>query len=345
MKKISYISLKSNFLTQKDIQEIEEISRQNNSVRGITGFFTIIDRYFFQTIEGESDSINQLFEKIQKDPRHYQVICLSSEEHVNVRQFPDWSMNWVKIDENLRMGHVLGNIFTSIIDLQNNLVQYTQPKVFNFLTQGILPSTIKSYESKKTILMCDIAEFTMLCERLATKDLIAIVNQFLEITCINVNKCGGEINKIMGDCILAVFDSFSPVEAVQAAVNIIQDVAELRQKSQNNVFRFLHCGIGIDTGIVTEGNIGNILKKDFTILGTAVNTAARLESLTRFFQKSLVFSKRTADLIQNHWKLEYLGEFKIKGKKEKEHLYTIEGLHDLNTTQIEEEFKMIYSQS
>ncbi len=334
MKRISYLSTRSEFLSSKEIRAIEEISRKNNQARGITGFFVIIDNHFFQTIEGPAEAIDLLFDKIRQDPRHDQIICLTSEENVSTRKFPDWSMNWFATNHAFGVKNVFESILKSIIGLQNNLAQYTQIKILNYLSQGVLPSSVEPFRVEKTVLMSDIAGFTMLCENLESQKLVNLVNHFLEITCDQVNKHGGEINKIIGDCVLAVFDASNTDDAIQAAVSIVQNVTQLRQESQDSVCKFLQCGIGIDTGMVTEGNIGTAVKKDYTILGTAVNVASRLESLTRFFQKSIVISERTSSLMSDHWELEALGDFKIKGIDAKQYLYTLKNLQKFNVNSI-----------
>ena len=101
MKRLTYISKFSHSLSRQEIEEIGIVSQRNNQRLNITGVLLTYQGIFFQILEGEEDLIESLYEKILKDPRHHDILCLKNEEHITSRSFPDWSMQLIFLEENL----------------------------------------------------------------------------------------------------------------------------------------------------------------------------------------------------------------------------------------------------
>lgn len=98
LKYISYISQQSHILKDADLENLLTNCRKKNTERCITGLLISHQGHFIQYIEGEPGLIDQLFSKIQKDPRHHSVLELASDK-ISQRQFANWSMAYEKIDE------------------------------------------------------------------------------------------------------------------------------------------------------------------------------------------------------------------------------------------------------
>jgi hypothetical protein len=98
LERIVYASTASPGLKEADLQRILNVSQSNNHERFITGYLVARNGHFMQLIEGPPDEISVLYERIRRDPRHAGVVTLLREA-VNTRAFPDWSMNYFRVDE------------------------------------------------------------------------------------------------------------------------------------------------------------------------------------------------------------------------------------------------------
>lgn len=165
--------------------------------------------------------------------------------------------------------------------LEKNFRRYVDPSVLNVLTEAY---NFEQFENKKltaTILFCDVRGFTELAESLEVDDLIGQMNAyFFEPGTEIIQSAGGTIDKFIGDGIMAVFGAPVPFDGsaergVEAAVTLMRVLQEARQTGRHK----LSIGIGLATGEVVCGNIGSSKRMDFTVMGNAVNLAARLEKL------------------------------------------------------------------
>ncbi len=93
-----YVSLAERDMTKDDIEDILHTSRENNQKRGITGMLLYRNRYFIQVLEGEADEVMALYDHIEKDDRHRNVL-LVGKNHINERSFGEWSMGFKNLDE------------------------------------------------------------------------------------------------------------------------------------------------------------------------------------------------------------------------------------------------------
>jgi hypothetical protein len=103
MKRIKYISKFNKEMAVEEIRQLVDKSARNNSEKGITGIFMAAGKLFFQIIEGPDDEINQLWNSIQNDSRHTDIVILKIETGFFERIFPDWSMKSLVIDADSEM--------------------------------------------------------------------------------------------------------------------------------------------------------------------------------------------------------------------------------------------------
>ena len=159
----------------------------------------------------------------------------------------------------------------------------------------------------------DVRDFTPFAEANTAEDTVARLNALFEIVVRAVVDAGGHVNKFLGDGALAVFGAPNDLEdhadaAVAAAVLIQRLVAE----------RFggeLRIGIGINTGVVIAGTIGGGGKLEFTLIGDAVNVAARVEQLTKTTGDAILLTEHTVEaLASSHQGLTDRGSHALKGK-------------------------------
>jgi hypothetical protein len=99
MKRIKYVSQMAKTLSPEELEQLRLQCLRNNMDAGITGVLMASGGLFFQVVEGPKASVDTLWKKLLDDPRHADVLLLSSEENVRDRLFPDWAMEMVSLDE------------------------------------------------------------------------------------------------------------------------------------------------------------------------------------------------------------------------------------------------------
>lgn len=326
MKRLTYISKFSRPLSSQEIEAIGAISRKNNQKQNITGVLLCTQGIFFQIMEGEEETIDKLYEKILRDDRHIDILVLNTEHDLKERLFPDWSMQTINLDEN--QDFIIKPIRALLLTLNESyriLEKYTQPTIVNIISNGINPLLVTPRKVEKIVLFSDIVSFSTLVEKLPCEEIVAILNKYFTICTDPIVARGGEINKFIGDCVMAYFSAEQADEAIQASLDILSEVEKLRSSApEGSPLRVLYNGIGLAQGEVIEGNIGSYVKMDYTIIGDAVNIAQRLESLTRKLSRSLIFSLPIKNSTSRYWDFVKLGQCKVKGKEELIEIYSID---------------------
>ncbi len=164
-----------------------------------------------------------------------------------------------------------------------------------------------------TVMFVDVRDFTPFAEANTAEDTVSRLNALLEIVVPAVVGAGGHVNKFLGDGALAVFGAPNELAhhadaAVSASVSMQRLVAERFEGA-------LRIGIGINTGVVIAGTIGGGGKLEFTLIGDAVNVAARVEQLTKTTGDSILLTQQAVDALESRPAgLIDRGSHAIKGK-------------------------------
>lgn len=184
-------------------------------------------------------------------------------------------------------------------------------------------------EQNLTILFSDIANFTAIAEKLAPRELVWLLNQYMtEMTTI-VLECGGIIDKYQGDGIMAEFGAPLPINdhadrAVSAGLKMQRRLGVLQQTWALKGLPEVCCRIGINTGSVIIGNMGSRQVFDYTVIGDAVNLASRLEGANKDYGTFLMISEFTlAILSPGRFKTRYLDNIIVKGKSQAVKVYEV----------------------
>ncbi|MCV6589588.1 MAG: adenylate/guanylate cyclase domain-containing protein [Marinobacterium sp.] len=187
--------------------------------------------------------------------------------------------------------------------------------------QGIQPE-----RRDMTVLFMDIRGFTSIAERLSPGQLANLMNKVLSPVTRIIHEQGGTIDKYMGDAVMAFWGA--PLQqpdhaqrAVDTALEILDILTELNQSLHHQGFPPIRVGIGINTGNMTVGNMGSDFRVSYTVIGDAVNIAARLESLTKEYQSDILIGSSTAEALNRRTPCRYLGPATIKGRKKTIHIY------------------------
>lgn len=179
-------------------------------------------------------------------------------------------------------------------------------------------------QREMTILFSDIRSFTTISEAMSPKENFDFLNRYLSLVGPEVRKNNGFIDKYIGDAIMALFPT-SPDDAVITAIEIISLLSGFNTEQEKHALAPIQIGIGIHTGNLMLGILGEKERMDGTVISDNVNLASRLEGLTKQFNASILISDSSMAGIhnKNRYLFRYLGKIKVKGKKEPVGIYEI----------------------
>ena len=177
-----------------------------------------------------------------------------------------------------------------------------------------------------TFLFTDVRGFTSMSETLEPEQVTYIMNKALTAQQLAVQKHGGMVDKYIGDAMMAIFNApldllNHPKIAFECAKDIIKNMEELNQELEQEGLPSIAIGIGINTGKAVIGNMGSASRFDYTAIGDAVNTAARLESATKERGVDVLIGESTESLCGYY--LKELKPIKVKGKEKPLKIYTL----------------------
>jgi class 3 adenylate cyclase len=243
---------------------------------------------------------------------------------------PVWTLSWWEYHGLMFAATViaLGALFLEL-DRRRGLERFLPPTVVERVIGGD-PLRLEGDRQTVTILFADLRGSTALAEKLMPEQVISVMNVYLRVMARAVIDAGGILDKFTGDGLLAIFGALGdPAHgapaAARAALAIRANMGALnaaRERAGDPVMRF---GVGMHTGDVVLGTIGLPERSDFTAIGDAVNTASRMETLTKEYMVDAVLSGATAGHLQGDGvALRSLGEAQVRGKSEALEVFTLE---------------------
>ena len=170
-------------------------------------------------------------------------------------------------------------------------------------------------EKEMSILFSDIRSFTALSESMTPEENFGFINSYLNIMGPLVRKHHGYIDKYVGDSIMALFDR-TPDDAVQTSVSMFKALSEFNKERLRSGKEEIHIGIGINTGMLIFGTLGEKDRMEGSVISDAVNLAARLEGLTKLYKTQLLISEVTfKKLTLGVFKARLIDKVAVKGKE------------------------------
>jgi adenylate cyclase len=194
---------------------------------------------------------------------------------------------------------------------------YVDPDVAeHILAEG--PST-EGEEVEVTLMFVDVRDFTAFAERSPPREVVSTLNRLFEGAVPIVREHGGHVDKFVGDGLLAVFGA--PRPDPDHADHALAAALEISKEARKEFRKALEIGIGLNSGAVVAGSIGGAGRLEFSVIGDAVNIAARVEAATRDTGDSILLSEQTKRLLSDDPGFQQRPGIELKGKSEPVTLY------------------------
>jgi len=207
-------------------------------------------------------------------------------------------------------------------------------KIQRYLPEGITEKIlsqrdkIEGERKQVTVMFCDMEGFTSLVESLGPEEAYSIMDQVYEILIHKVHDYEGTVNEMTGDGIMALFGApialeDAPQRAIRSALAIHREMTKFneRVKQEKGDLPPVKMRIGINTGPVVVGTLGNDLRVEFKAVGDTVNLASRMEGLAE--PGTTFVSKETFKLTEGFFRFEALGEKEVKGREKPVTIYRV----------------------
>jgi adenylate cyclase len=239
----------------------------------------------------------------------------------------------------LRRADELGRLAEAFNQMSTGLAERDQ--VRDLLDKNVSPevaaqlmrdgAALGGEEREVTVLFADLRNFTTLSEKLPPRDVLGLLNRYLDRMSAEIERQGGVIDKFIGDEIMALFGA--PVargddadRALAAALAMQVALAQLNREFAAEGRPPLAIGIGINTARVVAGNMGSHRRLNYSVIGDGVNVAARLQSLTRTpdYRTSIIVSAATLRAARGSYQTRSLGDVRVKGRAEPVALFALD---------------------
>ena len=204
----------------------------------------------------------------------------------------------------------------------------------NYVSKSVVDELIKNPEKLElggedkeiTVLFSDIRGFTTLSERLSPQALVAHLNEYLSAMTEIIFEYEGTLDKYVGDEIMAFWNA--PIEqsnhtelACRTALDQMKKLHDLNSGWPPE--KRLNIGIGLNTGVMTVGNMGSTSRMDYTLMGDNVNLGARLEGTNKVYGTNIIISEHTYEKIKDLFVVRELDNIRVKGKKKPVKIYEL----------------------
>jgi len=207
--------------------------------------------------------------------------------------------------------------------------RYVSENVVRKMVDEEVVFDLEGHTKELSILFADIRGFTSLSEKLTAKETGFLLNRFFDEMTAAVFALDGTLDKLMGDCIMAFFnDPDEQPDHAERAASVALDMLARLQKLRESGLKgadALDIGVGLNTGVATVGNLGAPQFYDYTAVGDTVNTASRLQGLTREYGVRIIVGDATYQAVKERFICRRLDTVRVKGKEEPVVVYELMG--------------------
>ena len=202
--------------------------------------------------------------------------------------------------------------------MDNLFGQYVPPDLVKAMSRDPEHYSLESEKRELSVLFTDIRGFTTISEGLDAGELSKLMDEYLTPMTRIVHETEGTIDKYIGDAVMAFWGA--PLHhphhadlAVSAGLQMLTALDELNVGFVKKGWPDIHIGVGINTGVMSVGNMGSRFRRAYTVLGDAVNLGSRLEGITKQYGVSMIVSESTAHSAGRYHYRE-LDRVRVKGK-------------------------------
>ena len=277
--------------------------------------------------------IPQIKIKLNNEVRYFSLLSTKTQSSITDRlngiqgQFVDRTAETILKQENEKLINLNQEAYDSLKEknkklekISNRLAKYLSPQIYKniFETESEYANDYK--RKKLTVFFSDIKGFTDLSDSLDPDLLAELVNDYLSAMTDIALKHGGTIDKFIGDAILIFFGDpesdglkKDAAKCLSMAIAMQNKVTEIDKNWRENrgITEGLKVRMGISTGYCTVGNFGSVQRVDYTVLGSTVNLASRLESICQ--PKKILVAPETKTLLEKDFKFEAQEAVELKG--------------------------------
>ena len=196
---------------------------------------------------------------------------------------------------------------------------YVSPAILQEIVDGRLQSGLEGTRTQLCVLFSDIRDFTTLSEKLEPEAVIALLNRYFSRMTEAIHAHGGTLDKFIGDGIMSFYGAPEPManpcaNAMLTAKAMLTGLAELNDEFEREGRTPLRIGIGLHYGVASVGNMGSATRHEYTAIGDTVNTASRIEGLTKGSGYALLVSQTVIDQLGSADGFDFLGDKPLKGR-------------------------------
>jgi two-component system sensor histidine kinase ChiS len=175
-----------------------------------------------------------------------------------------------------------------------------------------------------TILFADIRSFTSLSESMTPEENFIFLNGYLRYVSPVIRRHNGFIDKYIGDAMMALFPE-KVDDALGAAIEMHRELETFNQHRYQQQLKPIRIGVGLHTGLLTLGTIGEENRMESTVISDAVNLASRIEGLTKLYGSSIIVSEQVLNQLADpqHYEYRFLGKLRVKGKQQPVNIFEI----------------------
>ena len=198
--------------------------------------------------------------------------------------------------------------------------QYIPPELVEEMAESPDKISVSGESRDMTVLFSDVRGFTTISEGLEPQALTQLMNEMLTPMTHVIHHHRGTIDKYMGDAIMAFWgaplkDPDHARHALEAGLEMVKALPGINQRFREKGWPEINIGVGLNSGLMSVGNMGSEFRMAYTVMGDAVNLGSRLEGLTKQYGVNIIVSEFTKAKLPDHSFLE-LDRVKVKGKDE-----------------------------
>lgn len=232
-----------------------------------------------------------------------------------------------------RNKRLLSDLQVKVEELEKAVKRFTQYVPESVVAEVLKVSEdnfLKGERQNAAVLFCDIRNFTPLSETFPPEEVVEFLNDFYATLTDVVNRHDGSVIQFVGDEIFAAFGT--PIahpsnerNAVYCAIEMMEKSRQLSESYYDRFGRHVAVGIGVNSGVVIAGNMGSQARVNYAVLGDTVNTAKRIETLTKDHENLILINETVYQAVSKLIDAKAWEPVLVKGKKDPIQVYEILG--------------------